>query len=236
MPPSAVTSAAPPVYGRRIVGMRTETLTRGPPARRRHGTLRTGGDRDGGGRHGHDGVQGLEPVAGVEDRPSRRPGRAARRPAACCSVATVTPPAVSAKMPSVSASSWMPATISSSETSAMAPPVRRATSMAYGPSAGLPIASDLAMVSGRTGWTTSWPAANAALTGEQPVACAPKIGRRGVLDQPERRRARGTPCRPWSSASRTRSARPADAAAASRAARPPRSRPSWSPRRSTGAG
>ena len=35
------------------------------------------------------------------------------------------------------------------------------------------MASDLAMVSGRTGRTTSWPAANAADTGEQPVAWAP---------------------------------------------------------------
>jgi hypothetical protein len=31
------------------------------------------------------------------------------------------------------------------------------------------------MVSGLTGRTTSWPALNAALTGEQPCAWAPKI-------------------------------------------------------------
>src|SRR3954449_9908493 len=91
------------------------------------------------------------------------------------SVATVTPPAVSAKTPSVRASNWMPWTTSSSLTSSIAPPVRRTTSSTYGPSAGLPIASDLAMVSGRTGATTSYPASYACTTGEQPVACAPKI-------------------------------------------------------------
>ena len=37
------------------------------------------------------------------------------------------------------------------------------------------MASDLAMVSGRTGWTTSCPSRNAAATGEQPSAWAPKI-------------------------------------------------------------
>jgi len=89
-------------------------------------------------------------------------------------VATVTPPAVSAKMPSVRASRRMPSTTSASETSSTAPPVRRTTSSTYGPSAGAPIASERAMVSGFTGRTTSWPALNAADTGEQPVAWAPK--------------------------------------------------------------
>ena len=89
------------------------------------------------------------------------------------STPTVTPPAVSAKMPSVAASSLIESTISSSLTSATTPPVRRTVSSTYGPSAGLPMASDLAMVAGRTGRTTSWPAANAAETGEQPVAWAP---------------------------------------------------------------
>ena len=42
------------------------------------------------------------------------------------------------------------------------------------PSAGLPIASDLAMVSGLTGRIASSPALKAAETGEQPVAWAPK--------------------------------------------------------------
>ena len=52
----------------------------------------------------------------------------------------------------------MPARISSSETASTEPPVRRASSTAYGPSAGLPIASDLAIVSGLTGRQTSVPA------------------------------------------------------------------------------
>jgi hypothetical protein len=54
-------------------------------------------------------------------------------------------------MPVVCASSWIPATISSSVTSSIVPPVLRATSSANTPSAGLPIARDLAIVSGRTG-------------------------------------------------------------------------------------
>ena len=41
------------------------------------------------------------------------------------------------------------------------------------PSAGLPMASDLAMVSGLTGRIASVPALYAAATGEQPVAWAP---------------------------------------------------------------
>src|SRR5690606_21021684 len=68
---------------------------------------------------------------------------------------TVTPPAVSPKMPSVRASRRMLVTTVSSSTSAITPPVRRTVSSTYGPSAGLPIASDLAMVSGFTGRTTS---------------------------------------------------------------------------------
>ena len=62
--------------------------------------------------------------------------------------AVVTPPAVSVKMPSVSASSWMPETISTSETSSAQPPVSRIIVAAAGPSAGLPMASERAMVLG----------------------------------------------------------------------------------------
>ena len=76
-------------------------------------------------------------------------------------------------MPVVSASSRMPARISSSVTLSIPPPVRRASSIAYGPSAGLPMASDLAIVSGLTGRQTSVPAANAVATGEQPSAWEP---------------------------------------------------------------
>ena len=42
------------------------------------------------------------------------------------------------------------------------------------PSAGLPMARHLAMVSGLTGRIASAPALKAVETGEQPVACAPK--------------------------------------------------------------
>ena len=69
----------------------------------------------------------------------------------------------------------MPARISSSVTASTLPPVRRASSTAYGPSAGLPMASDLAIVSGLTGRQTSVPAAKACATGEQPSAWAPCI-------------------------------------------------------------
>jgi len=58
------------------------------------------------------------------------------------STAVVTPPAVSVKMPVVSASSRTPARISESVTASIPPAVRRASSTAYGPSAGLPMASD----------------------------------------------------------------------------------------------
>ena len=47
----------------------------------------------------------------------------------------------------------MPSTISSSVTEPMAPPLERTTSRAYQPSAGSPMARDLAMVSGFTGLT-----------------------------------------------------------------------------------
>ena len=65
--------------------------------------------------------------------------------------AIVVPPAGSVKMPSVSASRWMPSRISSSVTISAQPPVSFSTSITWKPSAGLPMAIDLAMVSGRTG-------------------------------------------------------------------------------------
>src|ERR1700759_3701949 len=81
--------------------------------------------------------------------------------ASLASTAVVTPPAVSVKMPVVRASRRIPSRISSSVTASMPPPLRRARSSAYGPSAGLPIASDLAMVSGLTGRQKSWAADDA---------------------------------------------------------------------------
>ena len=89
-------------------------------------------------------------------------------------VAMVTPPAVSAKMPSVRASSWIPSITSSSVTEAQEPPDLRMASSAYHPSAGLPMASDLAMVFGFTGRMASMPSAKAVATGEQPSAWAPE--------------------------------------------------------------
>ena len=68
----------------------------------------------------------------------------------------------------------MPSTISSSVTAPNPPPVVRTTSSAKYPSAGLPIASDLAIVSGFTGRIVSAFSMNASATGEQPSACAPE--------------------------------------------------------------
>src|SRR5438094_6972 len=60
----------------------------------------------------------------------------------------VTPPAVSVKIPSVSASSLMATTISGSETSSAQPPESRICFMAKGPSGGLPMASARAVDGG----------------------------------------------------------------------------------------
>ncbi len=90
-------------------------------------------------------VEGLEPVAGVVDDGLDRRCRA-RRPRRACAA-----PRRSPRRPSrrrrrwCGASSRMPSRISSSSTAAIAPPVERTASSAYGPSAGLPMFSDLAM-------------------------------------------------------------------------------------------
>ena len=86
---------------------------------------------------------------------TRSSGPIAPCAASLASVAVVTPPAVSVKTPVVSASRRMPSRTSSSVTASIEPPLLRASSSAYGPSAGLPIASDLAIVSGLTGRQTS---------------------------------------------------------------------------------
>ena len=120
-----------------------------------------------------EGVGGLEAVAGdAGDSDLVGPMRpvAYRRAV----TAVVTPPAVSVKMPSVSASSWMPETISTSETSSAQPPVSRIILAAAGPSAGLPMARERAMVLGRCGSMKSVPCLTATEMGEQPVAWAPK--------------------------------------------------------------
>ena len=88
--------------------------------------------------------------------------------------------------------------ISSSVTAAMAPPVRRTTSRAYHPSAGLPIASDFAIVAGLTGRTWSLPSAKAVATGEQPCRLRAGDPDLAVARRPApARRADGTPCRSW---------------------------------------
>ena len=61
---------------------------------------------------------------------TRSSGPMSPRSASLASVAVVVPPAVSVKMPVVSASSRMPARISSSVTASMPPPLRLASSIA----------------------------------------------------------------------------------------------------------
>ena len=149
-------------------------------------------------------------------------------------VATVTPPAVSPKTPVVRASSRIPSTTSSSLTSSIAPPVRRTTSSAYGPSAGLPIAERLRdparahrlddVVPGPE--RRRRPASSRSTAHRRPCTASastrPSVAELppGLVDLGQQR-------------SRRDRDRPPAAAAASRAARRPRSRPSSSPRRRT---
>src|ERR1700722_8791631 len=118
---------------------------------------------------------------------TRSSGSMPPRAASFASTAVVTPPAVSVKTPVVCASSAMPSRISWSETESIEPPLFRAISSAYGPSAGLPIASDLAIVLGFTGLQMSWPLANAVAIGEQPSAWAPFILGRSPSTSPSSR-------------------------------------------------
>src|SRR5262249_36314854 len=158
-----------------------ELAQRGGDAYGRHGRLllkASNSDRRAamiGGRRrtGTSGAGGLSPWPGMHTamlspgsmRPSARRRRVAAR---------VTPPAVSVKMPSVSASRRIASTISSSEAAAAHPPDARIAWLAYQPSAGLPMASDLAMVSGLlTGRMCSCPSRTAVTIGAQPAACAP---------------------------------------------------------------
>ena len=66
----------------------------------------------------------------------------------------------------------MPSRTASSRQAVAHPPDARTARAAYRPSAGLPIASDLAMLFGRTGVMASAPRWTAVLTGAQPCACA----------------------------------------------------------------
>ena len=89
--------------------------------------------------------------------------------------AVVTPPAVSVKMPSVSASSWMPETISTSETSSAQPPVLadhlRGGGAVGGVADGERAGDGVGPLRHRC---RRVPALTATEMGEQPVACAPK--------------------------------------------------------------
>ena len=66
----------------------------------------------------------------------------------------------------------MASRISSSLTIAPLPPVSFTTLTTWKPSAGLPIASDFAMVFGFTGSGNSSPASSARMTGADPAGCA----------------------------------------------------------------
>ena len=68
----------------------------------------------------------------------------------------------------------MPSRISCSVHHSMCPPVSRATCIANMPSAGEPIASERAIVSGFIGATVSAPSWNACATGRQPSGWAPE--------------------------------------------------------------
>ena len=118
--------AGPTEWWNDTFASRTAPTTRsGTPASiRASNSARLGLDDDGPGDLADQGFLGLQAVAGdAED------GRAVAVDPALCdqllATATVTPPAVSAKIPSVSARSCMPSTIASSSTSSLQPPVSR---------------------------------------------------------------------------------------------------------------
>src|SRR5881392_2289512 len=93
----------------------------------------------------------------------------APRRASAFAVATTTPPAGSARTPSVLARSAQPSSTSSSLTDPADPPLARMISTDPSPSAGAPIASDRATVTGpRTGRTGRYPPSTASDTGAQP--------------------------------------------------------------------
>ena len=73
--------------------------------------------------------------------------------------------------------------ISSSVTIAPLPPVERTERSTWKPSAGLPMAIDLAIVFGFTGSGNSRPSSSARTTGAQPAACAAWIAGRSPVDQ-----------------------------------------------------
>ena len=118
------------------------------------------------------------------------------RSASLASVAVVTPPAVSVKIPVVSASRRMPARISSSVTASIAPPVSARELERVGPVGRVADRQRLGDRVGLDGPQRSSPAANAVATGEQPVACAPLHRRQRPVDEPEVAQLARSPWRP----------------------------------------
>ncbi len=80
----------------------------------------------------------------------------------------------------------------SSATEWIEPPVSRAVATAKSPSAGLPIASERAIESGRTG-VTGVPSRNAVATGSQPSAWPPTWRGAGPSSRPSARSS----AKPW---------------------------------------
>ena len=164
---------------------------------------------------------------------TRSSGRMAPEAASLHRVAMVTPPAVSAKIPSVRASSPMASITSSSVTAAHEPPVRRITSSAYQPSAGLPMASDLAIVLGFTGRMASVPSQEGGGHRRAAFGLGPRDPHRWFLgQQPDLAQFAEALGHLGQLAARADRAPPRGPAPASPAARRSRRPASWSPRRS----
>ena len=197
--PSTSTVAAPPAASRSCVGSLTVTAIRRAATARLDGRPRTVEAR----RRSRS-VSNVPRTASSVLRPSpvmtsttRSSGSMSPRSASLASVAVVTPPAVSVKMPVVSASRRMPARISSSVTASIAPPRaarelervravgRVADRQRLGDRVGLDRAADV-RARPRTRWRP---------------ASSPRPGRRSSsgsspLDQPE---LDATPRSPWRS-------------------------------------
>ena len=116
------------------------------------------------------------------------------------------------------------------------PPVARSERSTWKPSAGLPMAIDLAIVFGLTGSGNSSPASSARTTGAQPAACAAWMAGSSPSTRPTRAQLLEAleDARQQRAAGHRRDDVPREAS--SRAARRSRSRRSWRLRRSRRAG
>src|SRR3954454_22013194 len=146
----------------------------------------------GGGDDGGDRLQGLEALAGVEDDgllgrvepavlhelPQHRGGDAARGLGEDAGGAGQVPDALHDRRVADPAGrgprTERPCTIAAPPPRPTDPPVRRIASRAYGPSAGLPMFSDLAMPVGLTGLPSPHPLSMAVAIGSQRADWAPK--------------------------------------------------------------